>query len=201
MLLDKEGFESTRLEDLFSDDGEERGTAGTVLLETLTLWLSGASLGEVGGAAHGSEAIEDPGRTEISPIPRTIRLVDKGIGFSLTRVAGLLAAALEVAIEEEALDAPSNASRQELERLPVILRFGASNPVALALLRAGARPRAIAHLLAELLEPPAENLTHEELRDWAGEQLRGLDEEFVLGIEQEDTRELIAQFLIAREAR
>jgi hypothetical protein len=201
LLLDKEGFESTRLEDLFLDDDEEREAAGTVLLETLMLWLSGASLSEVGGAAHGIGPIEDPGRTEISPIPRTIRLVDKGIGFSLTRVAGLLAAALEVAIEEEALEAPSDASRQELERLPVILRFGASNPVALALLRAGARPRTIAHLLAELLDPPAENMTHEELRDWAGEQLRELDEEFVLGIEQEGTRELIAQFLIAREAR
>jgi len=201
LLLDKEGFESTRLEDLFSDDGEERGAARAALLETLMLWLSGASLSEVGGAAHEGEAIEDPGRTEFSPIPRTIRLIDKGIGFSLTRVAGLLAAALDVAIEEEALEAPSDASRQELERLPVILRFGASDPVALALLRAGARPRAIAHLLAELLEPPTENLNHEELREWAKGRLRGLDEDFVLGVEQGDARKLIAQFLIAREAR
>jgi len=200
LLLDKEVFKSTRLVDLFADDVNKSAAARAVLAETLRLWINGEPLNVVGGAAHGSGPIEDVGRTERSPIPRTIRLVDTGIGFSLTRAAGLLAAALDVGIEEQALDAPSETSRQELERLPIVLRFGASNPIALALLRAGARPRVIAHLLADLVEPPSEDLTDEALREWAGNALGGIDENLNLDSETESGR-LIAQFLRARDAR
>lgn len=198
LLLEKEAFESTLLADLFSEDIDKRKAALEVLSDTLQLWIAGAPLNEIGGAAHGTGPIENPGRYERDPIPRTIRLIDKGIGFGLTRAAGLLAAALDVALEEDEITAPSEASRQELERLPVVLRFGASDPVALALLRAGARPRVLAHVLVEHLEPPPEDLADEALREWAGNQLRGLGEEFDPEMEG---GQLIAQFLIAREAR
>ncbi len=200
LLLDKEAFKSTRLADLFSEDVSKSAAARAVLAETLRLWFKGEPLNVVGGAAHGGGPIEDMGRTERSPIPRTIRLVDTGIGFNLTRAAGLLAAALDVAVEEQALDAPSEPSRQELERLPVVLRFGASNPIALALLRAGARPRVIAHLLADLLEPPSEDLNDEALREWAGNALRGIDGSVDLDPETESGR-LIARYVLARDAR
>jgi DEAD/DEAH box helicase len=197
LLLRPEAFRSTLLADLFSEDADERSAARRVLLETLRLWISGAPLSEVGGAAHGTGKIDDPDRTERSPIPRTIRLVDTGIGFGLTRAAGLLAAAVDVAVEEEALPALDDTSHQELERLPVVLRFGASDPVALALLRAGARPRVIAHLLADLLEPPS---GEEALRDWAQVRLRGLDENVPAEAETDSGR-LVAQFLSARGSR
>jgi hypothetical protein len=200
LLLQEDAFKSTRLANLFSDDIEKSAAARSILGETLRLWIRGAPLSVVGGAAHGTGPIDDVNRTERSPIPRTIRLIDTGIGFSLTRAAGLLAAALDVATEEQVLDAPSETSRQELDRLPIVLRFGASDPVVLALLRAGARPRVIAHLLADLLEPPTEDLADEALREWARNELRDLDKNLIPDPEAE-AGQLIAQFLLAREAR
>lgn len=200
LLLQRDAFNSTLLAGLFSEDTSESSTARAALAETVGLWVSGKPLSVVGGAAHGTGPIDDSSRTERSPIPRTIRLIDTGIGFSLTRAAGLLAAALDVAIDEQVLDAPSATSRQELERLPVVLRFGASDPVALALLRAGARPRVIAHLLAEFLDPPPKDLTHDALREWARTELRGLEANPVIDLET-DSGQLIAQFLLARDSR
>jgi hypothetical protein len=200
LLLDVKAFASTALSGLFSEEVEERDSGREALSQTLRRWIEGAPLSEVGGAAHGTEPIESPDRGEGRPIPRTIRLINDGIGFGLTRAAGLLAAILDVAIEEEAVEAPSEASRQSLQRLPVVLRLGASDPQALALLRAGARPRAIAHLLADILEPP-ENLPDNDLQEWARAQLRGLEETLERPDIEQETKRVLAQFLLAREAR
>jgi len=201
MLLEKEAFNSTKLSGMWSEDPTEREAAFTALSSILQLWIGGAPFSEIGGAAHGSDPIANPKRGQTHPLPRTIRLVDQGIGFGLTRAAGLLAAAIDVAIENGAVPAPDDESRQQLERLPVVLRFGAIDPVALALLRSGARPRAVAHLLAERLQPPDGEQRDDALRGWAANQLARLGDEIDEIFVDSDERQLIAQFLIAREAR
>ena len=75
---------------------------------------------------------------------------------------------------------PSRRSQKELgprsRSSPIALRFGASDVVALALLRAGARPRAIAKLLASRLPSPPDGLDDDGLRNWGREQIDGLEE-------------------------
>jgi hypothetical protein len=59
----------------------------------------------------------------------------------------------------------------------------------------------LAHLLARRLEPPTQGLNDDALRDWARGQLARLEE----GVNEidfsEQERELVAQFLVARQAR
>ena len=201
MLLEKKAFNSTKLSGMWSEDSAEREAAFTALSSTLKLWIEGAPFSEIGGAVHGSDPIANPRRGQTHPLPRTIRLIDQGIGFGLTRAAGLLAAVIDVAIENGTMPAPDDESRQQLERLPVVLRFGAVDPLALALLRSGARPRAVAHLLAERLQPLDGEQRDDALRGWAANQLEGLGDEIDEILVDPDERQLIAQFLIAREAR
>lgn len=201
LLLEKKAFGATVLADLWSEDEAERTVASGALAEILSLWIAGASLSVIGGAAHGEGAIEDPRRGQRSPLPRTIRLVDQGIGFGLTRAAGLLAAVMDVGVANGAVGFPDDHSRMQLGRLAVVLRLGADDPAALALMRAGARPRAIGHLLAQRLPPPDGGLTEEALRAWAADQLKNLPDELEdLDLSAEE-RELVAAFLIARDAR
>lgn len=173
LLLQRNAFRSTAIDGLWSDDADARGTGVDALRETLRTWLDGASLAEVGGAAHGSGRIEKAGRGQQDPLPRTIRLVENGIGFGLVRAAGLLAAVLDVAAEN-GYAIPTGTSRTELERLPLALRFGADDPAVLSLLRAGARPRAVAVALAKLLPAPTEGLDDAQMQSWARDQIDGL---------------------------
>jgi hypothetical protein len=201
LLLEKKAFGATVLADLWSEDEAERTVASGALAEILSLWIAGAPLSVIGGAAHGEGAIEDPRRGQMSPLPRTIRLVDQGIGFGLTRAAGLLAAVMDVGVANGAVDFLDDHSREQLGRLAVVLRLGANGPAALALMRAGARPRAIGHLLAQRLPPPDGGLTEESLRAWAADQLKNLPDELEdLDLSAEE-RQLVAAFLIARDAR
>lgn len=81
------------------------------------------------------------------------------------------------------------------------LRFGASRDDALALLRAGARPRAVAHLLADRLDPPPDGLDDDGLREWASGQLFRLADSFDAIPLEDDERRLVAQSLLVRDAR
>lgn len=201
LLLEKKAFGATVLEDMWSEDRTDRELAFAALAEILSFWIDGAPFSVIGGAAHGGGVIDDRSRGQRSPLPRTIRLVEQGIGFGLTRAAGLLAAAVDVGAENGAVNAPDDASREQLGRLAVVLRLGANDQTALALLRAGARPRAIGHLLARHLSPPEEGQTEEMLRNWASAELASLPD----GLEDleltPEERQLVAAYLIARDAR
>lgn len=201
LLLQPAAFRSTALAGCWSEDASEREASLAAMRATLRSWLAGETLAVVGGAAHGAEPLATVGRGQQDPIPRTIRLIDTGIGFGLTRAAGLLAATLDVAIEQGAIESPEQQSRAELERLPVALRFGASGHTALAFLRAGARPRVVAHLLAERLGPPPEASDDDALRAWASEQIANVVDRVDEIAFDDDERQLVAQFLIARAAR
>jgi hypothetical protein len=199
LLLQRQAFRSTAIDGLWSDDAGVRQAATDALRQTLRLWLRGAPLADVGGAAHGSGPIEDAGRGQRAPLPRTIRLVETGIGFGLVRAAGLLAAVLDVAAENGDQAPASGGSRLALERLPLALRFGAGDPAVLSLLRAGARPRAVAVALADLLTAPDEGLDDAQMQSWARTGIERLPE----GVDQMTGRaELIAlvrAFLTARD--
>lgn len=198
LLLQRQAFRSTLIDGLWADDPDARASAIDALRETLRLWLNGDPLAVVGGAAHGTGRIENPGRGQRDPLPRTIRLVDTGIGFGLVRAAGLLAAVLDVGAEN-GKQVPAGNSRVELERLPLALRFGAGDPVVLALLRAGARPRAVAIALATLLPAPDDGLDDDAMQAWAGNVLGqladGIDE--IAG--DPELIALIRDFLTARD--
>lgn len=201
LLLQREAFRSTSLEDLWSGDSGARGAALAAMHATLESWLAGDPLAAVGGHAHGGSRIDNAGRGQRDPIPRTIRLIDTGIGFGLTRAAGLLAATLDVATEQGVIEQVDPSARVSLGRLPVALRFGASRDEALALLRAGARPRVVAHVLADRLRPPSADMDDDDLREWAGDQLSRLPDIFEELALDEDESRLIAQFLLSRGAR
>jgi hypothetical protein len=200
LLLEKRAFGATVLADLWSEDDEQRRQALVALGEIVSLWISGRPFSVIGGAAHGGGVIDDPGRGQQSPLPRTIRLVEQGFVFGLTRAAGLLAATVDVGTENGAFEAPDDPAREQLGRLAVVLRLGANDPKALALMRAGARPRAIGHLLAQHLSPAETGLGEDGLRAWAAMELRDLAENFQEVGFSEEERRLIASFLIAREA-
>jgi DEAD/DEAH box helicase/Helicase conserved C-terminal domain len=199
LLLQRKAFKSTKLDDLWSDDPILRGQAANAMLRTLQLWVGGETLAIVGGAAHGSDPIDNPGRGVRDPLPRTIRLVESGIAFGLTRAAGLLAATLDVAVEQAIIEAPSRRSRVELERLPIALRFGAADRNVLALIRAGARPRVVAHTLLRLLPSPSENADDAQLQGWATQQLSTLPDQIDDIAGEESEVELVRQYLAARD--
>ncbi|MGO8905640.1 MAG: DEAD/DEAH box helicase [Solirubrobacteraceae bacterium] len=201
LLLQRSAFRSTALNDLWSEDQAERQWALAAMQATLEVWLDGETLAVVGGAAHSTGVIQSAGRGQRDPLPRTIRVVENGIGFGLTRAAGLLAATLDVAVDREVLDTPAASSRDALERLPIALRLGAGDQIPLALLRAGARPRLLAHLLARRLDPPEQGLNDDALRDWARGKLAKLEEDVDEVAADTQERQLIAQFLLARQAR
>jgi hypothetical protein len=173
LLLQRDAFRSTAIDGLWAEETGVRRAATDASRQTLRMWLQGDPLADVGGAAHGTGRIEKPGRGQRDPLPRTIRLVETGIGFGLVRAAGLLAAVLDVAAENGA-PAPAGDSRVALERLPLALRFGAGNPMVLSLLRAGARPRAVAVALGTLLPTPDEGLDDAQMQTWASTEIQRL---------------------------
>lgn len=201
LLLRRDAFRSTALSDLWSEETHTRQRGQAALSATLARWLSGDSLADVGGAAHGTGRITSARRGQRDPIPRTIRLVDSGIGFGLTRAAGLLAAVLDVAVERLEIAPPDPSSRTELQRLPVALRFGASGRVPLALLRAGARPRVIAHHLARRLVPALKDLSDEQLQTWATAEIAWVMENLHDFAQDIDELRLLGQFGLARDGR
>jgi hypothetical protein len=84
-----------------------------------------------------------------------------------------MAAVIDVAVaagDSAPLPAQSQAA---LELLPVALRYGAVD-TALAFIRAGVRPRAVAHLLARLAPEAPDGVDADELQMWAGRQMSEL---------------------------
>ena len=201
LLLSRDAFRSTPLEGMWSEQRAESVTAHRAMRETLRRWLAGESLAAVGGAAHGTGPIQDPGRGQQDPIPRTIRLIESGIGFGLTRAAGLLAASVDVAVENGAGPSLQPAAQAALERLPISLRVGASDRTALGFIRAGARPRAVAHLLAERIGPAPEGTDDDGIRQWASDRLFRLPDHLDLADLTQREQQLVTDYLVSIDAR
>jgi len=119
----------------------------------------------------------------------------------VTRAAGALAAVVELAIEAEELPALPETSQRTLELLPLALRYGAADDAPLALMRAGARPRVLAHLLASHTSPPPGETDLDRLLAWAADQLGRLDELVVERRLAGDDSSLLFAFLMSRTSR
>jgi superfamily II DNA/RNA helicase len=176
LLLFRDAFASTALEAVRSEDGADRDASFAALESTLSAWLDGSPLAVVGGEIHGSEPLTSAGRGQQDPLPRTIRTIEQGLGFGITRAAGALAAAIDVAVESGEIDSLPDESQAALELLPLALRYGAVG-TALAFTRAGARPRAVAHLIAGLVTGTPLSANAEELLIWARREMESFIEQ------------------------
>lgn len=203
LALARRDFTSTLLEGCWSTSIGARATARAAMSETLRTWLRGDPLIAVAAAAHREGVVRGPGRGQNDVLPRTIRLVSVGIGFGLTRLAGLLVATVEVASEYGSIEEVETRAHAALLRVPLALRLGASDRTAMAFLRAGARPRAVARVLAKSTRIPLEGvIDDEELLAWASRRLRDLGDPTDLEQQwDEGERTLVRQFILTRSER
>jgi hypothetical protein len=160
-------------------------------------WLSGDPLTVVGAALHGHTAPISVRRRSGDPLPRLLRAIRDGFEFDLTALAGALVAVVATGAEEEE-DADGvwvlpSATQRALNLLPLAIRLGASRPEALALLRAGVRPRVLARILASRVSAPDTD-DDEDLRIWASTVAEALEEpEFLDTIAQSDRERALFQ--------
>ncbi len=201
LILDRRAFASTALDDIWEPDGDARQQAFAATRAALNLWLAGLPLADVGGVIHGGPRLTSPGRGPRDPIPRTIRVIEQGFAFGVTRAAGAMAAVVELAVEAGDIEELSPESLTALELLPVALRYGASGDLPLAFMRAGARPRVVAHLLAANTATAPLGLDAAELHAWAAEQLDGLTDQISEMPLTEPDRVLLEAFVRARGSR
>jgi hypothetical protein len=171
------------------------GAAWMALANTMGSWLDGDPLTVVGAALHARTEPISVRRRSGDPLPRLLRAIRDGFEFDLTALGGALVAIFATGAEEEDPDGvwglPSPAQRA-LDLLPLAIRLGASRPETLALMRAGARPRVLARLLAARIPVP-ETDDDEDLRIWASTVVESLeDSDFLDRIAQSDPeRELL----------
>jgi hypothetical protein len=194
-------FESTLIAGLFSDDSAERPAGWRALQEGLRRWLAGDSLREIASAVHGREVVGALGRAATDPIPRTLRVVHNGFAFDLATAAGMLAALVDTAAQQPGATAwvePDTLSAQALARLPLAMRFGSGSGSVLALIRAGARPRVVAHLI-DRIAAPAESSDDETLERWASQVLRNVDQLLEVDGLSAGEIQLLASFVLSRE--
>lgn len=170
LILVRDAFASTALRNLSSEDDDLRDASFAALGASLTAWLRGKSLADVGGAIHASDRLTNPGRGQQDPLPRTLRTIEQGLGFGLTRAAGAMAAVIDLSVAAGDSAPLPDRSQASLELLPIALRYGAVG-TALAFIRAGARPRVVAHLLARLAPDAPDGVGADELQTWAGQQI------------------------------
>lgn len=193
LLLADSAIAGTPLADFADQSPEKRQGAGRVLTGTLRAWLAGEPLVEVGRVLHGAEGSIAVTRGKGHDLPRTLRFVRDGIEHALTSVAGAILATVVTGAEHEP-DGPWSLGpgpMGELARLPIAMRFGAGDPAPLALMRAGLRPRVVAHLAAEL-SPPPEDADDAALARWAWQTLKDLATvEFLQGIGDAEPRAVL----------
>lgn len=191
-------YKSTLLADAWSFDAAELETGWIAFEATLCAWLAGRSLLAVATEAEGEGVGDNARRGQRDPLPRILRVVNDGFGFGLAMVAGALGAIVAGGQEAEGDDPwrlSADAARA-LALLPLAVRLGAGSPAAIAWMRAGARPRVVAHLLSCRIDAP--DLDDDALREWARQRLdeRG---DFTLDVaDSPEERRLITAMLIAR---
>lgn len=166
--LPAERFRSTPIAVL-----HDRGDVGaegswTALTQATLSWLRGDPLTQVGAALQGQTDPIATSRNSGSPLPRTLRVIRSVYEFDLAICAGAIVALITTGSEQDP-DGPwilPPESARSLALLPLAIRDGAGDPEAIALLRAGVRPRAIAHFLSARLTAP-QTVDDDELRRWA----------------------------------
>ena len=206
--LAREPWQSTAVQGIHSQAADVSAPWGA-LANTMASWLGGEPLTHVGAALHASTAPISPRRFSGDAMPRVVRALREGFEFDLTALAGALVAIVATGAEEDSANedggtedrgdedgeegiwAISAEAQRTLALLPLGVRFGAGSPESIALMRAGVRPRVLAHLLASRIPVP-EGSDDAELWTWASTIVQSLeDPAFLDSLAQSDAeREL-----------
>lgn len=189
--MKRDTWKSTAVDGIYAGDD----AAWAALASTMRSWLRGDPLTRVGAALHARTEPIGVRRSSGDPLPRLLRVIRDGLEYDVTALAGALVAVLATGGEEDDPDdvwVLSRSAQRALALLPLGVRLGASSPEALALMRAGARPRVLAQLLASRV-PHSDTDDDEELRIWASTVVESLAEpDFLDTIAQSDPeRELL----------
>ena len=195
-------YKSTALAGSWSDDSSERDAGWSAWELTLTAWLRGDALLDVAAQAHQRDLEANAKRGQSDPLPRILRVANDGFGFGLATAAGTLGAIVSAGQETEGDDPwamPPDAARP-LALLPLAIRLGAGTPLSIAWMRAGARPRVVAHLLSRRVETPPNlnELDDDTLRTWARSRLDEIADQNLDPAQNPEERALLAAMIIAR---
>ncbi|MET8685060.1 DEAD/DEAH box helicase [Streptomyces sp. NPDC004732] len=198
-------YKSTAIEELWSPEPASAGRGHRALWDTLLAWLRGEDLASV--AVHalglGSAADVPDGRGRSGLLPKIIGLTDKGFGFRLSILAGALGSIVATACESEPdpgrWELPEQSYRA-LGLLPFGIRWGADGPGTIAWLRAGVRPRVLAHLLERRMPLASDGywMDDEDLRRLATRQLTQRPEQVLWAMADEGERRLASAMLRVR---
>lgn len=199
-------YRSTAIEALWSSDPDDAAEGHRALAATLIAWIQGEDLLSVAGHALGPHAERTGGRGQGMPLPKIIGLTDRGFGFRLSVLAGAIGAIVATGCESELQpgrwELPEACSRA-LSLLPFAVRWGAGNPGVIAWMRAGVRPRVVAHLLERRmpLTPSADWMNDEDLLRLAARQLAQTPEWVLEAMEEGRERELFRAMSRVREMK
>ncbi len=193
-------YKSTAIEELWSPEPASATRGHRALWDTLLAWLRGEDLASV--AVHalglGPEVVVPGERGRSGPLPKVIGLTDKGFGFRLSILAlSALGSIVATACESEPVpgrwELPEQSSKA-LGLLPFGIRWGADGPGTIAWLRAGVRPRVLAHLMERRMPLPSEMswTDDEDLRRLATRQLAQSPEQVLRAMGDERERRLVS---------
>lgn len=199
-FLKQEDYGGTILKNLWALADESRTEAWHVFHDVLQKWMEGAPLLTIASIATGKDTLGKNGRGQADPLPKMIRIVNDGFGYSLTSLAGAIAAVVAAGREQE-IEGPWGLDEQSLRSLnllPFAIRFGADGPAPIAWMRAGARPRVLARKLSGLGLLP-DFTDDEELRRLAARMLSNYPDSILANVDSAEDAELIEAMLAARK--
>jgi superfamily II DNA/RNA helicase len=186
-------FKSTRLEAIHATDPGLRSAAWQALQATARAWLAGKSLLAIAEHSEHKDPRGNLDRTKgDAPLPRTWQLVDTGFRHWMAMAAGGIGAIITEGSAAEPWSPwdLNSQSVRSLALLPLGVRYGAASPSTIAWMRAGVRPRTVAHLLDELVDAP-ETLDDEGLQRWAWQELQAIRQGHTMLGRTETERRLI----------
>lgn len=176
-LLPPQPFRNTEMSELIEPDEESSvvsESAVAALDGSLEAWMNGEPITALAEPALAREP-GDARRGSGHSLPKLIALTEHGFGFGLSRIAGAMGALVSVGDEADvAMFSSFEAqNRGALDLLPIAIRFGCDSRGSTAWYRWGFRRRRLAHLLAQVLPPPAE-VDDQDLGGWVVGQRREL---------------------------
>ena len=196
-IISKKPFGATKLADAWSEDADEQNAAWDGFREVIHAWMAGEALTQLAVRLFPNPPARPQGRGQSDAIPKVLRVVDDGFSFQLSVVAGALGAVVAAGRENDPngpWEGISETSLRHLNLLPLAVRFGTNSPEVTAWVRAGARPRRLGHLLADILPPPP-TLDDEEMRRYCSRQL-SRHPDFVLGCARTPDEHALVRALI-----
>lgn len=134
------------------------------IFAAVKMYMTGGTIGEIGKEFLDAGEITDFARTSGKPIPKTLNLV-KHIVDRLAQCAGAL-----IVLEEQTRESMqryiTHKSKLSLASLPLAVKYGCDSRSSLGWYRFGVRFRRPAHLLADIMPIPNEDMDDDSLKVW-----------------------------------